>query len=130
MLDADDANGNPQLAMTPPPTESPSASAARPVDARSTAARIRASRVALVVGLVLLAAKFIAWRLTDSQTVFSDAMESIVNVVAAVIALFAVAFAAMPADENHPYGHGKIEFVTVGLEGGAILNFEVSRWTL
>jgi cation diffusion facilitator family transporter len=76
--------------------------------------------IALIVGIVLLASKFYAWRLTDSQTVFSDAMESIVNVAAAAIALFAISFAARPADDDHPYGHGKIEFVTAGFEGGLI----------
>lgn len=91
-----------------------------PQHAGDVATRLRAARVSLVVGIVLLGAKLVAWRITDSQTVFSDAMESIVNVVAAAMALFAVTFAAQPADANHPYGHGKIEFVTAGFEGGAI----------
>jgi len=74
----------------------------------------------LFAGTLIFAAKVFAWRLTDSQVVFSDAMESIVNVVAAAFMLFAVRLAAQPADENHPYGHGKIEFVTSGFEGGLI----------
>ncbi|MCE9636828.1 MAG: cation diffusion facilitator family transporter, partial [Planctomycetes bacterium] len=89
-------------------------------DAEDRRLRIRAGVIALVVGVALLAAKFVAWRMTDSQTVFSDAMESIVNVAAAGIALFAISFAARPADDDHPYGHGKIEFVTAGFEGGLI----------
>ncbi len=83
-------------------------------------ARLRASAVALVAGTAILAAKFMAWRATASQVVFSDAMESIVNVAAAGFLIFAVRFAAMPADDDHPYGHGKIEFVTSGFEGGLI----------
>jgi cation diffusion facilitator family transporter len=82
--------------------------------------RVRAAALSLAIGVALLGAKFVAWLMTDSQAVLSDAMESIVNVVAAFAMLFAVRFSARPADEDHPYGHGKIEFVTSGSEGGAI----------
>jgi cation diffusion facilitator family transporter len=82
--------------------------------------RVRAAAVSLVVGSALLASKFYAWHVTGSQTVFSDAMESIVNVVAAAVALAAMVFASRPKDESHPYGHGKIEFMTGGFEGGLI----------
>lgn len=88
--------------------------------ARAHNPRLRAVVITFVIGVILLAAKFAAWLITDSQTVLSDAMESIVNVVAAVVMYFAVRFASQPADANHPYGHGKIEFVTSGSEGGAI----------
>jgi cation diffusion facilitator family transporter len=81
---------------------------------------VRAAAVSLVVGSALLAAKFYAWHVTGSKTVFSDAMESIVNVVAAAVALAAMVFASRPKDESHPYGHGKIEFMTGGFEGGLI----------
>ena len=81
---------------------------------------MKAALVSLAIGTALLAAKFIAWLMTDSSTVLSDAMESIVNVVAAFAMFFAVRFSSQPADEDHPYGHGKIEFVTSGSEGGAI----------
>jgi cation diffusion facilitator family transporter len=81
---------------------------------------VRAAAISLAVGVTLLAAKFWAWRLTGSQTVFSDAMESIVNVVAAGVALAAMVFASRPADESHPYGHGKVEFLTSGFEGGLV----------
>jgi cation diffusion facilitator family transporter len=82
--------------------------------------RQKAALLSLGVGTLLLAAKFVAWLLTDSSTVLSDAMESIVNVVAAFAMFFAVRFSSQPADEDHPYGHGKIEFITSGSEGGAI----------
>lgn len=82
--------------------------------------RMRAAAISLTVGLALLVAKFAAWLVTDSQAVFSDAAESIVNVVAAFAMLFAVRFSSRPADEDHPYGHGKIEFITSGSEGAAI----------
>ena len=76
--------------------------------------------MSLAVGVLLLTAKFVAWLMTDSSAVLSDAMESIVNVVAAFAMFFAVRFSSQPADEDHPYGHGKIEFITSGSEGGAI----------
>jgi cation diffusion facilitator family transporter len=82
--------------------------------------RLRAGFVSLGAGSVLLAVKFLAWHWTGSAAVFSDAMESIVNVVAAVFALGAIAFAARPADANHPYGHGKMEFFTAVFEGGLV----------
>src|SRR5260370_11637496 len=50
----------------------------------------------------------------------SDALESIVNVVAAVFAIGALIFAGRPADRNHPYGHGKMEFLSAAFEGGLI----------
>lgn len=82
--------------------------------------RMRAAVLSLVVGVVLLGAKFLAYTLTDSSAVLSDALESIVNVIAAVFALGGLVFAGKPADRNHPYGHGKIEFFTAGFEGGLI----------
>jgi len=82
--------------------------------------RIRAGAVSLVVSILLLAAKYQAYRLTGSTAILSDALESIVNVVAAVFALGGIIFAGRPADRNHPYGHGKIEFFSAAFEGGLI----------
>lgn len=81
---------------------------------------MRASRVSLAVSLVLLATKFVGYKLTHSQAVFSDAMESIVNVVAAAVAIFVVWYSRKPADQDHPYGHGKAEFFSAAFEGGLI----------
>ncbi|MBI2524360.1 MAG: cation transporter [Candidatus Rokubacteria bacterium] len=82
--------------------------------------RLRAGLISLVVSVGLLAAKYEAYRLTGSTAILSDALESIVNVVAAVFALGGLYFAAHPADRNHPYGHGKIEFFSAAFEGGLI----------
>ncbi|HAM59975.1 MAG: hypothetical protein A2X51_12010 [Candidatus Rokubacteria bacterium GWC2_70_24] len=82
--------------------------------------RLRAGVVSLVVSVVLLGAKYEAYRLTGSTAILSDALESIVNVVAAIFALGSLFFAAHPADRNHPYGHGKIEFFSAAFEGGLI----------
>ena len=82
--------------------------------------RLRAGLLSLVVAIAMLAAKYQAYRMTASTAVLSDALESIVNVVAAVFALGGLIFAGRPADRNHPYGHGKIEFFSAAFEGGLI----------
>lgn len=74
-----------------------------------------------IIGIVLFIAKLIAWHLTNSDAVFSDAMESIVNIIAAFMGLYALYLAAKPKDREHPYGHGKVEFVTSGIEGALII---------
>lgn len=71
-------------------------------------------------GLILFIGKIIAWKLTNSDAVFSDAMESIVNVISAFMGLYSLHLAAKPKDDDHPYGHGKVEFVTSGIEGALI----------
>jgi cation diffusion facilitator family transporter len=83
-------------------------------------ARLRAGAISLVVSVVLLAAKYQAYVLTGSTAILSDALESIVNVVAAVFAVGGLVFAGRPADRNHPYGHGKVEFFSAAFEGGLI----------
>lgn len=75
----------------------------------------------LVVGLCVLGLKILAWAMTGSIALLSDAMESTVNVVTAIVALIAVRVAAMPADANHPYGHHKAEFLSAVLEGVMII---------
>lgn len=80
----------------------------------------RAAQLSLAVSLCLLGAKFWAYRLTGSQAVFSDAMETIVNVVAGGLALIVLGIAHKPADSDHPYGHGKVEFFSAAFEGGLI----------
>lgn len=71
-------------------------------------------------GIILFIGKIVAWKLTNSDAVFSDAMESIVNVISAFMGLYSLHLAAKPKDEDHPYGHGKVEFVTSGIEGALI----------
>lgn len=74
-----------------------------------------------IVGVILFIGKLIAWHLTNSDAVFSDAMESIVNIISAFMGLYSLYLASQPKDENHPYGHGKVEFVTSGIEGSLII---------
>src|SRR5215213_5479677 len=75
----------------------------------------------LVVGILVLALKSLAYWLTGSIALYSDALESTVNVATAVAALVAVRLAAQPADANHPYGHQKAEFLSAVLEGVLIV---------
>jgi cation diffusion facilitator family transporter len=81
----------------------------------------RAAMLALVLGVILTAVKFLSYFLTGSAAIFSDALESIVNLGAGTFALYSLIIAHRPADESHPYGHGKIEFLSAGIEGGMIL---------
>lgn len=69
---------------------------------------------------ILLVIKFVAWYYTSSVAILTDAMESIVNVVAGLVGLYSLYIAARPRDMNHPYGHGKAEFVSAAIEGSLI----------
>ncbi|MDY3350491.1 cation diffusion facilitator family transporter [Riemerella anatipestifer] len=73
------------------------------------------------IGVALFVGKLIAWHLTNSDAIFSDAMESIVNIISAFMGLYSLYLAAKPKDHDHPYGHGKIEFLTAGAEGMLII---------
>jgi len=75
--------------------------------------------IVAALGTVIL--KFVAWKLTGSIGLFSDAAESLVNVFAAVFALVALRVSALPPDDNHAFGHEKIEYLSAGLEGTLIL---------
>jgi cation diffusion facilitator family transporter len=70
-----------------------------------------------IASALLLIAKFIAYILTNSVAVLTDGFESIVNVVAAFIGLYSLYISAKPRDVNHPYGHGKAEYVSAAIEG-------------
>lgn len=83
-------------------------------------ARKRAAWISFAASTAFFAIKFAGYLLTGSTAVLSDALESIVNVIAAAFVLGTVAFATRPADSNHPYGHGKAEFLSSAFEGGLI----------
>ena len=74
-------------------------------------------KLVTLLGVVLFGIKLIAWRITGSNAIFSDTMESIVNIVAAFMGWYSLHLCAKPRDTDHPYGHGKVEFVTSGIEG-------------
>ncbi len=76
--------------------------------------------VALVASIVLMAAKFLAYFITASNFVLTDAAESVVNVIASSFAFYSIYLTSLPRDVNHPYGHGKVEFFSVFIEGALI----------
>lgn len=75
----------------------------------------------IFIGLAVLGLKTLAWWLTGSIALLSDALESTVNVATAIAALVAIRVAAIPADRDHPYGHHKAEFFSAVLEGVMII---------
>ena len=75
----------------------------------------------IVLGLVVLGLKLLAWAMTGSVALLSDALENTVNVVTAIAALVAIRVAALPADANHPYGHHKAELFSAILEGVMVI---------
>lgn len=77
--------------------------------------------LSIAAALVTMALKFVAYHLTGSVGLLSDAVESVVNLVAALVALWALWLAGRPADDEHHYGHTKAEYFSSGLEGALIL---------
>lgn len=77
--------------------------------------------LSLATGVVVLTLKMVAWRLTDSVGLLSDALESTVNIGAALVAIFALRAANRPADAEHHFGHGKAEYLSAMVEGFLIL---------
>ena len=69
------------------------------------------------LSIVLFAVKITAWWLTNSVAILTDALESIVNVVAGLIGVYSLYVSAKPKDTDHPYGHGKAEFISAAVEG-------------
>ncbi len=81
----------------------------------------RVQRNILIGSAVILIAKFFAYYITNSVGILTDAMESIVNVAAGAISLFCLYIAAIPKDNSHPFGHGKIELISASVEGILII---------
>ena len=71
----------------------------------------------LIISILLMLIKFLAYFITDSNAILTDASESIVNVLASAFAFYSIYISALPKDTNHPYGHGKIEFFSAFIEG-------------
>jgi cation diffusion facilitator family transporter len=81
---------------------------------------LRVQKWVAAVSVLLLIVKFIAYYMTNSVAVLTDALESIVNVSAGFIGLFSLYVSAKPRDADHPYGHGKAEFISAAIEGTMI----------
>jgi cation diffusion facilitator family transporter len=80
----------------------------------------------VVVAIITIFMKTLAWYITDSVGLLSDAMESFVNLASAIFALIMVTVAQQPADEEHPYGHHKAEYFSSGFEGVLIMGAAVA----
>lgn len=81
---------------------------------------IRVQWFIVAVAIILFIIKMLAWYLTNSVAVLTDGLESIVNVISGFIGLYSLYLSAKPKDSNHPYGHGKVEFISAGIEGTLI----------
>lgn len=77
-------------------------------------------RIIAVVGVLLFLIKVYAWYKTDSVAILTDALESTINVIAGFIGLYSLYLSSLPRDQNHPYGHGKVEFISASIEGALI----------
>jgi cation diffusion facilitator family transporter len=82
---------------------------------------LRLQRILILVAIILFIVKIVAWFLTNSLAILTDALESIVNIVAGFLGLYSLNLAAKPKDADHPYGHGKVEFLSAGVEGSLVL---------
>jgi cation diffusion facilitator family transporter len=82
---------------------------------------IRIQQFIAGLSIALFLSKLVAWYLTQSVMVLTDALEGIVNVVAGFLGLFSISVASRPKDHTHPYGHGKAEFLSAAVEGTLIL---------
>lgn len=83
--------------------------------------KLRVQRTILIAGILLLVGKFAAYLLTNSVGILTDALESIVNVVAGAMSLWGLWMAAKPKDSKHPFGHGKVELLTASIEAILII---------
>jgi cation diffusion facilitator family transporter len=77
--------------------------------------------ISIAMSVVLMLLKFAAYFITQSNAILTDALESIINVIAASFAFYSIHLSAQPKDINHPYGHGKVEFFSAGFEGALII---------
>ena len=82
---------------------------------------VRIQRNIALLSVLLFLGKMLAWYLTHSVTVLTDALEGIVNMIAGFLGLFSIILASRPRDTNHPYGHGKAEFLSSAVEGTLIV---------
>src|SRR5580658_9600551 len=86
-----------------------------------SAENISTQRWVAIIAIILFLLKLAAFYLTQSVAVLTDALESTVNVIAGLIGLYSLHIAAKPRDEDHPYGHGKAEFLSAAVEGALVV---------
>ncbi len=81
---------------------------------------LRLQQIITLIGIALFVTKIIAWYITHSVAILTDALESTVNVLAGLIGVYSLYVSAKPKDFDHPYGHGKAEFISAAVEGTLI----------
>lgn len=84
--------------------------------------------VSIVASFIVLGSKLLAWRLTQSVGMYSDAIESVANILTAIFGLWMISLAQTPPDAEHPYGHSKAEYFAGGFEGVCIFLAATSIW--
>lgn len=82
---------------------------------------LRLQRIVILVAIILFIVKLVAWFLTGSLAILTDALEGIVNIIAGFLGLYSLNLSAKPKDAGHPYGHGKVEFLSAGVEGSLVI---------
>lgn len=87
------------------------------IDIRS---KVNAIKWVLLFSFLIMGVKFTAWHFSHSQAVLSDALESLINIATSTLTLYSLIYASRLRDSDHPYGHGKIEYLAVGFEGALI----------
>ncbi|HOS84897.1 MAG TPA: cation diffusion facilitator family transporter, partial [Bacteroidales bacterium] len=83
--------------------------------------KIKVQKRIVVISIVLFVAKISVFFITNSVGILTDALESIVNIVTAIISLYSIRVALKPYDDDHPFGHGKVEMLSASLEGILII---------
>ncbi len=81
---------------------------------------LKVQKIIAAISIILFIVKIGAWYVTNSVAILTDALESIVNVVAGLIGVYSLYISAKPMDQDHPYGHGKVEFISAAIEGTLI----------
>jgi cation diffusion facilitator family transporter len=87
---------------------------------QTTQQNLRLQKIITAIAILLFVIKIVAWYLTNSVAILTDALESIVNVIAGLIGVYSLYVSAKPKDYDHPYGHGKAEFISAAVEGTLI----------
>lgn len=77
-------------------------------------------KIVVITGVALFILKLLAWYLTNSIAILTDSLESTINVISGFVGLYSLYLSGLPKDSNHPYGHGKVEFLSAALEGTLI----------
>jgi cation diffusion facilitator family transporter len=83
-------------------------------------ARVNAMRLVLFLSALVMLVKFAAWYYSGSRAILSDALESLINIATSLFTLYSLVYSARLRDSDHPYGHGKVEYLSVGFEGALI----------